>query len=129
MEAIKIDDVMTSHPVTIRADLPIWKAWKLMRENGYRHLPVLNKGQLIGIVSDRDLRRVSNSLSSDSIDVLEAMTEEPFCVDAGTPLTSVLDEMLQHKYGAALIVDEERRPLGIFTALDAIEFLYKRLKV
>jgi CBS domain-containing protein len=47
-------DVMTRHPLTITSDKPFRSALHLMFENGYRHLPVVDDGQPIGVVSARD---------------------------------------------------------------------------
>jgi acetoin utilization protein AcuB len=50
---------MTDNPVTIAPDRPVIEAYALMAENEVRHLPVVKDGKLVGIVSDRDLHRIS----------------------------------------------------------------------
>ena len=49
---------MTKDPLTAEPKMPIKAAWKLMQERRIRHLPVVDEGRLVGIVTDRDLRRV-----------------------------------------------------------------------
>jgi acetoin utilization protein AcuB len=55
---------MTTNPVTVDKDVTILDALKIMQDNKIRRLPVLDKGKLVGIVTDRDLREVSPSPAS-----------------------------------------------------------------
>ena len=127
MEFVRICDVMVSSPRTVRADLPIWRAWKIMRECDCRHLPVLDHGKVVGIVSDRDLKLVSSNLRSETLEVSEAMSQSLFYVGPSESLLKVLHEMVSHKYGAALVVDREKKLMGIFTATDALAYLYRMM--
>ena len=53
---------MERNPVTISSDASFYDARKLIREEGIRHLPVVDKkGKLIGIVTDRDIREAGPS--------------------------------------------------------------------
>jgi CBS domain-containing protein len=52
-----VADVMRTDMVTIRPDATVQEAIELARTRGIRHLPVLEDGALVGIVSDRDLKR------------------------------------------------------------------------
>lgn len=54
-DATRLRDVMTPHPQTIDAGEDASTALQMMRDGGFRHLPVTQKGQLIGIVSIRDI--------------------------------------------------------------------------
>lgn len=54
-DATRLRDVMTPHPQTVDAAESAGKALQMMRKGGFRHLPVTQKGQLIGIVSIRDI--------------------------------------------------------------------------
>jgi CBS domain-containing protein len=47
-------DVMTVNPATIEADVPFGQALHIMYERGFRHVPVVDEGELIGMVSARD---------------------------------------------------------------------------
>ena len=49
-----IGDVMTTHPQSITPDKPLGHALLMMHENGYRHVPVVDNGRPIGMVSARD---------------------------------------------------------------------------
>ncbi len=116
-----IDDYMSALTVTIGSDQPMSDAATRMREHGFRHVPVLYGGKLVGILSDRDLAMVESlgGVDPDEVPVREAMTPEPYTVSRGTPVGEVVAEMAEHKYGTAVITDAGK-PVGIFTTIDAL---------
>src|SRR3712207_8290194 len=57
-----VRDSMAKEVVTVGPETTAAKALALCRENGIRHLPVLEEGQLVGIISDRDLRQATPAL-------------------------------------------------------------------
>ena len=65
-----VKDWMSKDLVTIDADTSIMKASKVMKQNEIQHLPVLRKGRLVGIVSDRDLKEASPSKAT-TLDIHE----------------------------------------------------------
>ena len=56
---LRVRDAMTREVVTVGPEAGVNEAWGLCREKNIRHLPVVEGGRLVGIVSDRDLRDVS----------------------------------------------------------------------
>ena len=119
-----IADFMTPIPHTVGSEQTITFAQQLMQKYGIRHLPVLHGGELYGIVSDRDLGMIAglNEVNPDATTVEEAMTQEAYTVSKDTPLFSVLEEMLEHKYGSAVVV-EGMKIVGIFTTHDSLKLL------
>jgi acetoin utilization protein AcuB len=119
-----IAEYMTALPHTVGSEQTITFAQTLMRKYEIRHLPVLHGGELHGIVSDRDLGMIAglNEVDPDSTTVEEAMTQEAYTVSKDTPLFDVLQEMLEHKYGSAVIV-EGVKIIGIFTTHDSLQLL------
>jgi acetoin utilization protein AcuB len=119
-----IADFMTSMPHTVGSEQTITFAQQLMEKHGVRHLPVLHGGELYGIVSDRDLGMIAglNEVNPDITTVEEAMTQEAYTVSKDTPLFAVLEEMLEHKYGSAVVV-EGVKIVGILTTHDALKLL------
>ncbi len=109
---------------SIRHDAPLARAHQLMREHHVRHLPVLDGGVLVGIVSDRDLRFIETLRDVDDtrVAVEEAMTREPYFVTPDTPLSQVAGQMAEHKYGCAVVMDG-MRVVGMFTTTDALRAL------
>jgi acetoin utilization protein AcuB len=119
-----ISEYMTPMPHTVGSEQTITFAQQLMQKHGIRHLPVLHGGELHGVVSDRDLGIVAslNEVDPNGTTVEEAMTQETYTVSKDTPLFDVLQEMLDHKYGSAIVV-EGMRIVGIFTTYDALRLL------
>ena len=119
-----ISDYMTPLPHTVGSEQTITFAQGMMQKYGIRHLPVLHGGELYGIVSDRDLGLIAslNEVDPDTTSVEESMTQEAYAVSKDTPLRAVLQQMLEHKYGSA-IVTEGTKIVGIFTTYDSLKLL------
>jgi acetoin utilization protein AcuB len=119
-----VRDHMTLLPNTIEASEPLAIAHQQMRAHDIRHLPVLDAGQLVGIVTARDLQIIECFRQVDQLatPVRIAMTRAPFTVPEDTPLEDVVHAMALHKHGSALVV-REGRVVGIFTAIDAMRVL------
>jgi acetoin utilization protein AcuB len=121
---------MTKTPVTIGRNASLAKAHELMREHGIRHLPVVQGGRVVGIVSRGDLHLLETiaDFPLDAVDVDEAMTADPYVVTIDTPLDRVVDTMAKHKYGCAIVVDAEGAAAGVFTTIDAMRVLAEQLR-
>lgn len=119
---------MTESPHTIGKDQTLDRASAVMRAHAIRHLPVLEGGTLLGILSNRDVYLIEtlDDVDPASVTVEEAMTAEPYAVSPDTPLREVVEQMIAHKYGAAVVM-EGREVSGIFTTIDALRVLADRL--
>ncbi len=124
MSDFKISDYMTKSPHTIGQEQTLTRAHELMRKFSCRHLPVLHGGQLVGTVSlrDLDLTEGLKGVDPDIVLVEEAMSAEPHVVSPETPLREVVDYLVTHGYGSA-IVTEGKEVVGVFTAIDAMRCL------
>lgn len=128
-----IKKYMSTSPHTIGHDQPLAKAHKLMQEHAIRHLPVLDAGKLVGMLSDRDLHLIETLRDVDPNDVLveEAMSTVLYTVMPDTPLDEVAAEMADMKYGSAVVLDHGK-VVGVFTTIDGMralsELLGTRLK-
>jgi len=123
-----IQKYMTTTPHTIGSDQTIAKASALMSEYRIRHLPVLRGGQLLGVLSDRDIKLIETFRDVDAtkLQVEEAMTEQPYTVAPEMPLDEVVSTMAEKKYGPAVIV-QNHKVVGIFTTVDACQALAELL--
>lgn len=121
---MKIAELMTPDPFCIEHDEPLHQAHRMMRARSVRHLPVLQGGQLVGVVSERDLYLLETLRGVDPAKepVSEAMTERPYAVSPEARVLDVVHEMLRKKYGSAIVVDRGRAA-GIFTRSDALRVL------
>lgn len=118
---------MTENPITITRQTTVAEALELMRKSAVRRLPVLEKGQLVGIVTDRDLSEVSpspaTSLSVFEINYLLAKMKVGDCLPKRQEVITIhpdayLEEaallMREHKIGALPVV-EDGKLIGIIT--------------
>ncbi len=122
-ERIPIRRFMTPTPVTIGREQSLEEAHKRMQEHNIRHLPVLDGGRIVGILSDRELELVENlpGVDAHTTKVEEAMIDSPYTVEPDAPLRDVITFMAEHKYGTAVVAaDDGRALLGIFTTIDAL---------
>jgi acetoin utilization protein AcuB len=85
---------------------------------------VLDDGQLVGVVSQRDLHLIESlqGVDPDAVSVSEAMSTDVFTVSPRTNLRKVATEMATRKLGSAVVVDDDA-VVGVFTTIDALDVL------
>jgi len=117
---------MTPFPHSIDVDAPLEDAHKLMREHRFRHLPVMSGGEIVGVLTDRDIKLVLGpdfgSPEERELRVRDAYVERPCVVPASTPVAKVARVMAQNRIGSA-IVTKHGKLVGIFTVTDACRAL------
>lgn len=123
--------VMTAFPHTVEADAPLRVARQQMLDREIHHLPVTREGKLVGLVSDRDLKRILDPALGmpprNELFVEDAMVHDPYVVDPADALDDVLEEMAEGHIGSALVA-EDGRLVGIFTSIDACRFFAEHLR-
>lgn len=119
-----IERFMSPAPQCIGLTQTLEKAHEMLRGHAIRHLPVLDGGDLVGIVSDRDLALVEALPGVDptQVTVEEAMSQDVFEVAPDKPLAEVAMEMAENKYGSAVIT-RGKEVIGVFTTTDALRAL------
>lgn len=116
-----LERYMTRHPHSIRIDENIATAQKLMSAFSIRHLPVLDGGKLVGVVSERDLALATTD-STRALKIADVCVEEPYAVDVDTSIFIVAATMAHKKIGSTIVL-EDGKVAGIFTAVDACRAL------
>lgn len=128
-----VQKYMTTSPHTIGKDQSLAHAHAILKEHRIRHLPVLDGGALVGMLTERDLALIESLSSVDpsGLKVEDAMTPQPFSVHPDSPLDQVAQEMAEKRYGSAVVVNNNK-VVGIFTAVDAMsalaDLLHTRLR-
>ncbi len=106
---------MTKEPITVEPEnLPIRAAHK-MQAGGFRRLPVVSDGKLVGIVSDRDLREHRGHLEQVKINGI--MSERPVTVTPATTIEEAAQIMLERQIGGLPVV-ADGRVVGMITTSD-----------
>ncbi len=122
-----IENFMTEYPTIASTRTTVTEAAEFMQKCKIRHLPVIEKGVVIGIVSDRDLKQAELLADAMSLVVADVMTAKPYCVKIGTPLAEVAREMANQKIGSAVVLNGLSQVVGIFTTTDAMRILAEML--
>ena len=123
-----VSDYMTRSPHTIGRDQTLAQAHAIMNAKRIRHLPVLDGGELVGLLSQRDLYFVEmlDATKPARIRVEEAMSPEVFEVAADAPLAEVVSTMQRKKLGC-VVVTAPGKVVGVFSTVDALRALLDHL--
>jgi len=124
-----VQDWMSKDLITVDEDASIMKASKIMKQNGIKHLPVLRKGRLVGIVSDRELKEATPSKATtldihemyhllDQIKVKSLMPKQLFTITPGETMEKAAAVMLKRFISALPVVDAHGALQGIITKGD-----------
>src|SRR5215471_11976318 len=127
---MQVNEWMTPAPITVAPSAPIPKVQELMVHRRIRHLPVIEDGRLVGIITDRDVRTVQPSRASslpvremnyllERLTVRAVMTRPVLTVGPHESLAVALRLMLENRIGGLPVVEGER-VLGILTAVDLL---------
>jgi acetoin utilization protein AcuB len=124
----QVQRYMTTTPHAIGSDQTLELAHRVMRENRIRHLPVLNGGKLVGVLTQRDLALIETLKDVDpkEVTVDDAMSSSVFSADPTTPLDEVTSTMAEQKYGCCVVM-QNSKVVGIFTTVDACRALSELL--
>lgn len=121
-----VRDSMTREVVTVGPETTAAEALALCREKGIRHLPVLEGGWLVGMISDRDLRSATPALGDpdraqalERIRVADEMVKEVATVRPEDPIEEAAIEMYERKIGCLPVVDDDDL-VGIVTSSDVM---------
>lgn len=129
MSTPTIRDYMTPTPVTVGQEQTLAHAADVMKRHAIRHLPVLHGGQLVGVVTERDVALLSaqEHLDASAISVEDAMSPTTYAVPPDTSIREVVAHLAQHRLGSAVVVDRADHVLGIFTTVDGMQMLAELL--
>ena len=111
---------MTPFPWSVALDAAAAEARALMTEQSVRHLPVTADGELVGIITDRDLKaaQAAHGGEAGDLSVRDVYLSEVFVVDIDTRLADTLLEMAQRHIGSVLIT-RKGKLAGVLTGSDA----------
>jgi acetoin utilization protein AcuB len=120
---------MTPCPHTIQPNRSLTAATKVMRENQIRHLPVIERGRVIGVISQRDVLIMETlpGVNPTDVRVEEAMVSEVYTVEPETPLAEAIDTMIERRVGSAIVCEGDD-VVGVFTTVDALGALRQLLR-
>ena len=127
---MRVSDYMTRKVLTATPKDGVRETFFRMREASIRHLPVLNGAQLVGMLSDRDLRRPdwvdeAPDLSydyqlDDNLSVSDLMSPNPIAVHTYDDLSKACELINRHGFGALPVLDKGNHLVGILSKADLV---------
>jgi len=135
---MRAKQLMTAHPHVLSETDSIADAMALASDHGVRHLPIVRDGKPIGVISDRDLRRVEGLLAAD-VDrrgladkllagrAMSLLEGEPVTIPLEATAKEVVDAMLEAHVGSLLVVDAHGALAGIVSYVDVLRALGSKL--
>jgi acetoin utilization protein AcuB len=109
---------MTKDPVAMSGDDLLIQARLKMQKGGFRRIPVVSDGQLVGIITDRDLREHAGYL--DRTEIKTAMSKKPITVTPATTVETAAQILLKQKIGGLPVV-ENGGLVGVITTTDILQ--------
>jgi acetoin utilization protein AcuB len=136
---LKVSKYMTTKLITATPEMSVKDAFLVMRTHRVRHLPVVEEDVLVGIISDRDLRRpkwadalddwTSYYHIDDEIRVRDVMTKNPEVLHTYDRIHKAVKIFREQRYGALPVLNKQKELVGILSAhdlLDALEEVLSR---
>jgi acetoin utilization protein AcuB len=130
---------MRTDVITINPELRVERVWELMERQRIRHLPVVKNDRLVGIITERDLKRVvfpsllafpmkqegkpQPTGSPGDLPAEAIMTKGVYTAKPTDPLLNPALRMLNEKIGALPVVDDSGKLVGIVTETDLLKAL------
>jgi acetoin utilization protein AcuB len=115
---------MTRQPHTVEVDQPLSAAWRVMCDSGAAHLPVLQAGELVGVISARDIEvaTLADVVDDEEVPVRELMDETPFIATPDMSLAAVARRMADEAHACCVVV-ERGHIVGLLSSTDALAAL------
>ncbi len=125
---LRVEDAMTRRPLTVTPDTTMAEFRELLRVNRISGTPVVEDGQMIGIVSIEDLIK---ALAAGEIDVTvrQRMHPKPVILYADEPLVHAVSKFSELRFGRFPVIDRAGQLVGIITQGDIVRAMLKRLEV
>jgi acetoin utilization protein AcuB len=125
-------EIMTRDPLTISINARVADAVNALQTMHVRHLPVVDdRNVLVGIVSDRDLGSLMKTLVEnadvdrmgeppDERDLADFVSADPIAVHEDTPVSEIIDTLVDERVGAVPVVDDADHVVGIISYVDLL---------
>jgi CBS domain-containing protein len=136
--SLTVEARMTRSVVTMDEDQSLREAIALMQRHRIRHVPIVSGDAILGILTDRDVKRATPSLlsgvSQEEFDrvlstttVSHVMTRNPYTITLSTSLRDAVKLMLDRRFSSLPVV-EAGRLIGILTITDLLRTLHEMLE-
>ena len=133
---MRVEKWMQRRPVTVSPQDTLRGAWRIIRERRIRHLPVVERGRLVGMVTDRDLRQALPSRAvglemheaphlAEKVRIWEVMARAVVTISREAPIEEAARLILKYRIGGLPVIKGETL-VGIITKTDLLRALMDR---
>lgn len=125
---LKVEEVMTREVITVAPQTSMAELREILREHRISGAPVLENGELVGIITIEDLIK---ALARGEMEtrVEEKMTRDPMTLRTDEPVVLAVNHFTRYGFGRFPVVDEKRKLVGVLTRGDIVQGLLKKLEV
>lgn len=127
---MKAQDIMQRDVTTATPDMSLAQGRRLMQDKGIRHLPIVSGTQVVGMVTDRDIREAAPSAATTlskgevnyqmaNVPLRTCMTRNVITVQTDIDAAQIAQLLIEHRFGCVPVV-EDRRLLGMITEIDCL---------
>jgi CIC family chloride channel protein len=126
LDTVMVGSVMTPAPFLASPDLSVAEAERMLNSYRSHGVPVVDNGELVGVVTITDMSRAS---PRETARVGQVMTPRPVTVDPSTPVSRALERMAALGVGRLPVVatDDPRRVVGLFRREEAVRAYHEAL--
>lgn len=136
MQDARVRDIMTRDPHTVPSSTHLLDAYERMVAGSFHHLPVVDEGRAVGLVTAYHLLRCMSEPPFEAAaqgrlgrrPIAEIMTHAPLAVFEDDPLDTAAELMLENDVGSLLVVAPDDRLVGILTTKDLARVLLRALR-
>lgn len=136
LKNILVKDYMSPTVISVTSETPITQAHQIMKKNNIRRLPVINNGNLEGMVTIGDVREASPSGATSlsiwelnylwsQIKVANIMTKDVLTVRANEPIINAAKLMYENKISGLPVLDDVGKVVGVITESDIFRMIIK----
>jgi len=128
---VTIREVMTSHVRTARPDQSLLEVWRLLTDERCHHIPIVEDGRPVGMISTRDLVRIARKHGAEKLSAglygsetaSDVMTRGLETIYADEPVEAAIDRIGIGEFHALVVLDENENLAGIVTNHDLLHYL------
>ena len=125
-----VKDFMTRNPASVSPDDDLRVTFNMLSDRWIRQAPVVEKGKLVGIVTDRDLRMaLVQHVTEPNLTVRNVMTPDPVTVSEDASLEEAGIILTSHKINATPVLSEDGKLSGIITTTDILKGILQIVEV
>ncbi len=136
LSEILVREWMSESIISVSSETPIATAHQVMKKNKIRRLPVIDKDELVGIVTIGDVREASPSGATTlsiwelnylwaQLKVADVMSRRVMTVNIDEPIINAAKIMLEHKISGVPVLDADNKVIGVVTESDVFRMLVK----